>query len=106
MPSFGRDLPVPGVSVLYGTYTLCMTAPIPTRFSDGDLADIDWLVAQGVARNRSAVIRKAVSHLSDAVRRERVGQVIAASYRLRPQSADDNALATANAVAITDAEPW
>ena len=43
-----------------------MTTPIPTRFSDEELALIDELVAEGVGENRSAVIRQGLHHLADA----------------------------------------
>jgi Arc/MetJ-type ribon-helix-helix transcriptional regulator len=83
-----------------------MTTPVPTRFSDEELATIDRLVAQGVGDNRSDVIRRAVDHLDSAVRRSRIGEVIAGSYRRHPQSDEDGAMAMANAIAITEAEPW
>lgn len=83
-----------------------MTTPVPTRFTDEELALIDALVAQGVGESRSAVIRQGVRHLSDAVRRRRVGTSIAQSYRERPQTSDDDDLAMANAIALTEAEPW
>ena len=85
---------------------LCMTTPVPTRFSDDELAMIDALVEEGVGTSRSAVIRQGVHHLADSVRRARVGEAIAASYRTHPQSADDDELAMASAIALTEAEPW
>lgn len=83
-----------------------MTTPIPTRFSEDELAIIDELVEAGVGETRSAVIRKAVEHLAGAVRRARVGATIAESYRTRPQTSEDDDLAMANAIALTEAEPW
>ncbi|MDQ6909516.1 MAG: ribbon-helix-helix domain-containing protein [Actinomycetota bacterium] len=83
-----------------------MTMPVPTRFSDHELALLDELVAAGVGDSRSAVVRRAVAHLADAVQRARTGEVIAASYRSEPQSAEDDDLAMANAIALTEAEPW
>jgi Arc/MetJ-type ribon-helix-helix transcriptional regulator len=83
-----------------------MTTPVPTRFSDDELELIDELVAEGLGDNRSVVIRRAVLHLADAVHRARVGAVIADSYRQRPQTAEDDELAMASAIALTDAEPW
>jgi Arc/MetJ-type ribon-helix-helix transcriptional regulator len=83
-----------------------MTTPVPTRFSDEDLALIDELVEQGVGDNRSDVIRRGVHHLADAVRRARVGASIAQSYRDHPQTAEDDQLAMASAIAMTEAEPW
>jgi len=40
------------------------------------------------------------------VRRAQVGEATAASYREFPQTDDDNEVAMANAIAMTDAEPW
>ena len=83
-----------------------MTTPVPTRFTDEELALIDQLVDHGVADSRSAVIRRGVHHLADSVHRAQVGETIAASYRAVPQTPEDNELAMANAIAMTEAEPW
>jgi Arc/MetJ-type ribon-helix-helix transcriptional regulator len=83
-----------------------MTTPVPTRFSDEELELIDELVREGVAENRSAVIRRGIHHLADSVRRARLGATIASSYRDLPQSDEDNDLALASAIAMTEAEPW
>ncbi len=95
---------------LCARYTTCiltrMTRPVPTRFSDEELALIDNLVEQGVGDSRSAVIRQAIHQLADLVRRAQVGADIAASYRERPQTPEDDDLAMANAIAMTEAEPW
>ena len=45
----------------------------------------DRLVSEGVGDNRSEVIRRAVEHVDNAVRRARVGETIADSYRHHPQ---------------------
>jgi Arc/MetJ-type ribon-helix-helix transcriptional regulator len=83
-----------------------MTTPVPTRFSDEEIELLDELVASGIGETRSAVVRKAVVRLADAVRRAEDGALIAASYREVPQSADDDQLALMNALAMTEAEPW
>lgn len=83
-----------------------VTRPVPTRFTDDELAVIDALVAAGFGENRSAVIRRGVHHLADAARRGKVGASIAASYRASPQTPEDASLAMANAIALTEAEPW
>jgi len=83
-----------------------MTTPIPTRFSDDEIHLLDELVAEGIGDNRSAVVRRAVLQLADAVRRSRTGAEIADSYRVLPQSAEDDELAMANAIALTEAESW
>lgn len=83
-----------------------MTTPVPTRFTDEELSLIDELVREGIGDSRSSVIRQSVHHLADSVRRARVGASIAQSYRERPQTRADDALAMANAIAMTEAEPW
>lgn len=83
-----------------------MTTPVPTRFTDEELVLIDELVEEGIGASRSAVIRRGVHHLADTARRNRVGATIAQSYRAHPQTADDDDLAMASAVALTEAEPW
>lgn len=83
-----------------------MTTPVPTRFTDEELALIDELVSHGVAENRSAVIRRGVHFLAEAVRRAEVGAAMVESYRQLPQSHEDDELAMANALALTQAEPW
>ncbi|MCC5950907.1 MAG: hypothetical protein JJU45_02310 [Acidimicrobiia bacterium] len=83
-----------------------MTTPVPTRFTDDELTIIDALVAEGIGESRSAVIRRGVHHLADAVRRARVGTTIAESYRVVPQTAEDDELALSSAIALTEAEPW
>lgn len=83
-----------------------MTTPVPTRFNDEELSTIDGLVAAGIGANRSDVIRNAVEYLGSAVRRARTGELIAESYRTVPQTAEDDALAMAHAIAMTEAEPW
>ena len=83
-----------------------MTHAVPTRFSPEQIETIDRLVAEGAGKTRSEVIRRAVDHLADSVERARIGTVIAASYRAQPQTANDDAEAMANAIAMTEAEPW
>jgi Arc/MetJ-type ribon-helix-helix transcriptional regulator len=83
-----------------------MTRPVPTRFSDEELQMIDDLVAEGMADSRSALIRRAIRHYADAVHRARIGAAIADSYRQHPQSTEDDELAMATAMALTEAEPW
>jgi Arc/MetJ-type ribon-helix-helix transcriptional regulator len=83
-----------------------MTTPIPTRFTDEEIALIDELVGEGLGESRSAVIRRGLHLLADSVRRTQVGRTIAQSYRERPQSSEDDELAMASAMALTEAEPW
>ncbi len=92
--------------MFYDSYTVRMTTPVPTRFTDDELALIDELVDSGIAENRSAVIRRGVHDLAESVRRARVGATIAASYRELPQTHEDDEFAMASAIAMTEAEPW
>jgi Arc/MetJ-type ribon-helix-helix transcriptional regulator len=83
-----------------------MTTPVPTRFTDDELALIDSLVDEGIGDSRSAVIRRGIHLLADSVRRARIGESIARSYRDLPQALEDDQLAMASALAMTEAEPW
>ena len=83
-----------------------MTTPVPTRFSDEELALIDELVEKGIGESRSAVIRRGVHDLAESVRRLRLGAAIADSYRTSPQTPEDDELAMGSAMAMTEAEPW
>ena len=87
-------------------YTDGVTTPIPTRFSEQQTEVIDRLIAAGVGTSRSDVIRRAVDHFADSIRRTREGEAIAASYRRLPQGPEEDAAALANAIAMTEAEPW
>lgn len=83
-----------------------MTTPVPTRFTNDEIELIDELVNEGVGDSRSAVIRRSVHHLADSVRRARIGASIARSYEELPQTPEDDELALASAIAMTEAEPW
>ena len=83
-----------------------MTSAVPTRFTASQMQTLDRLVAEGVGETRSEVIRKAVDRLAESIERDRVGQMIADSYRRQPQSPEEDAMAMANAVAMVEAEPW
>lgn len=83
-----------------------MSISVPVRFSQSELELIDELVRQGVGANRSAVIRGSLAEMAAASKRRAEGAAIAASYRERPQGEEDRAVAVANALALTDAEPW
>jgi Arc/MetJ-type ribon-helix-helix transcriptional regulator len=83
-----------------------MTTQVPTRFNDGELAVLDQLVADGAAGSRSELIRLAVEEFNRAHHRRRVGESIAEAYRQLPQTDAEVEWAMANAIALTEAEPW
>ena len=88
-------------------YTKCMTTTqVPTRFDNAQLALLDQLVEAGLADSRSELIRLAVEQLHEAHRRRSIGQTIADGYRKTPQTETENDWATANAIALIEAEPW
>jgi Arc/MetJ-type ribon-helix-helix transcriptional regulator len=87
-------------------YTSRVTIQVPTRFRNTEVQALDELVADGVADSRSEVIRLAVARLSERHRRAKVGAAIVAAYRAEPQTAEEDAWALANAIALTEAEPW
>ncbi len=51
------------------------------------------------------MVRRAVVHLADSLRRARIGRAIADSYRQLPQSPEDDDLAMASALDLTEEEP-
>lgn len=67
---------------------------------------LDELVESGVASSRSEAIRLAVEQLAIAHRRRVVGQSIVDAYRDLPQTPEEDEVALANAIAMTEAEPW
>lgn len=74
-----------------------MTAtPVPVRFSDEQIEAIDRLVDEGVGETRSEVIRRAVERLDDDIRRARIGEEMAESYRHQPQEELENWVWTAD----------
>ena len=83
-----------------------MTTAVPTRFSGQQIETIDRLVSEGLGANRSEVIRRALDHLAESFERARIGVSIADSYSAQPQSSAEDAQAMANAIALTEAEPW
>ena len=80
--------------------------PVRTRFNDEELAALDRLVSEGVGNSRENVIRQAVCWYDDALKRHRVGKAIADHHLQHPQTEADHAQARANAIAMTEAEPW
>jgi Arc/MetJ-type ribon-helix-helix transcriptional regulator len=83
-----------------------MTIQVPTRFGETEVRALDELVADGVAKSRSDAIRLAVAQLYEQHRRRKIGDAIADAYRAIPQTQEEDAWAMANALALTEAEPW
>lgn len=86
-------------------YANCM-AQLVTRLDDGLLADVDALVADGVATTRSDAVRIALERLVDAHRRQQLGAAIVDGYRRRPQTADELAGLDEATRRLIGEEPW
>lgn len=67
-----------------------MTLQVPARMADVDVEHIDELIAAGVGRTRSQVIRLALTELYDRHRRTQVASRIVASYAETPQTVEDD----------------
>jgi metal-responsive CopG/Arc/MetJ family transcriptional regulator len=77
-----------------------------TRLDDLLLAEVDALIADGVAANRSEAVRLGLQQLVDRHERRQVGGRIADAYRRRPQAPTELAgLDTATRALIVE-EPW
>ena len=87
-------------------HTKRMTVQVPTRMRADEVEVLDRLVRDGLGDSRSDVIRLALAQLAETHRRRKIGQQIVSAYRDQPQSDDDEAWALANALAMTEAEPW
>jgi Arc/MetJ-type ribon-helix-helix transcriptional regulator len=81
-------------------------AQLVTRVSEGLLADVDGLVADGVVDSRSEAVRLGLRALVDEHRRRRIGDDIVAGYRAHPQTANDIGWSDEATVAMIADEPW
>jgi metal-responsive CopG/Arc/MetJ family transcriptional regulator len=81
-------------------------AQLVTRLDEALLAEIDEMVAQGIASSRSEFVRIALTQVLDEHRRRRVGEQIVAAYTLHPQDEDDLLGLEAAARALINEEPW
>ena len=81
-------------------------AQLVTRVDDRLLSDVDALVSEGVAANRSDAVRLGLEALVDRHRRRQIGQVIVDAYRRRPQDAEELAGLDEATRALVEEEPW
>jgi Arc/MetJ-type ribon-helix-helix transcriptional regulator len=77
-----------------------------TRIDDQLLDDIDELVRDGVAANRSEVVRLGLEQLVDRYRRHRVGLAIVAAYERQPQTVVELAGLDQATRRLVEEEPW
>jgi len=89
--------------------TSCYAELVPqlvTRIDDETAAAIDALVDAGDFASRSDVVRAGVLRLIDERRRQAIGDEIVAGYERIPETAEELAVAEANARAMIADEPW
>jgi metal-responsive CopG/Arc/MetJ family transcriptional regulator len=81
-------------------------AQLVTRLDDDLLGEVDALISDGVAANRSEAVRLALQQLVDRHERRQVGGRIADGYRRRPQTSAELAGLDAATRALVAEEPW
>ena len=81
-------------------------AQLVTRLDDHLLAEVNVLVAEGVAASRSEAVRLGLERLVDQERRHRTGTRIAEGYRRQPQSDGELAGLDEATRTLVEEEPW
>jgi metal-responsive CopG/Arc/MetJ family transcriptional regulator len=79
---------------------------IVTRLDERLVADLDGLVADGLAASRSEAVRMALEMLVDEHRRRRMGAEIVAGYERQPETDEELAQAEQATRALIEEEPW
>jgi len=77
-----------------------------TRLDQKLLAEVDALVADGVAATRSDAVRIALERLVDEHRRRRLGEAIIEAYRRQPQTDAELAGLDEATRSLVGEEPW
>lgn len=86
-------------------YAGCM-AQLVTRLDERLLAEVDYLVSEGVAATRSDAVRLGLEALVERHRRQQTGQAIVDAYRRHPQDDDELAGLDQATRALVGEEPW
>ncbi|HEY5111396.1 MAG TPA: ribbon-helix-helix domain-containing protein [Acidimicrobiales bacterium] len=81
-------------------------AQLVTRIDDRLAEDVDDLVRQGIAANRSEAVRMGLEQLINRHRRQQVGAVISEAYRRQPQTDVEMAGLDQATRALIEEEPW
>ncbi len=81
-------------------------AQLVTRVEERLVRDIDGLIAEGLVANRSEAVRLGLERLVEGHRRQRIGDQIAAAYRLQPQTSEELTGLNEATRALVDQEPW
>jgi Arc/MetJ-type ribon-helix-helix transcriptional regulator len=83
-----------------------MSTQIAVRLSDELIVELDGLVQSGDYESRAEVVRRGLEIVIDLERRRRIGEAIVHGYERVPQTDDELATATANALRSIEEEPW
>jgi Arc/MetJ-type ribon-helix-helix transcriptional regulator len=83
-----------------------MSTQIAVRLSDELIVELDGLVETGDYESRAEVVRRGLEIVIDLERRRRIGEQIVDGYRRIPQTEDELAAATANALRSIEEEAW
>jgi Arc/MetJ-type ribon-helix-helix transcriptional regulator len=83
-----------------------MTTQIAVKLPEGDVAELDRLVASGSFESRSEAIRAAIRALVTSDQRQRIDEAFAAGFRREPDRDDELADATRLALEAIHDEPW
>jgi Arc/MetJ-type ribon-helix-helix transcriptional regulator len=81
-------------------------AQLVTRIDDELAADVDELVAAGVASSRSEAVRLGLRRLVDRHRRSQIGARIVEGYRQQPQDAAEVGWDDAASARMIADESW
>ena len=81
-------------------------AQLVIRVSDELAADVDELVASGLASSRSDAVRCSLERWIDEERRRRIGEAIVEGYKRMPQTEEELAWADRAAAEMLAEEPW
>ena len=86
-------------------YAVCM-AQLVTRINDRLACDVDALISDGVAANRSEAVRIGLEQLVVQHRRRQTGAKIVEGYRHLPQSEEELTGLGEATKALIEEEPW
>ncbi len=81
-------------------------AQVVTRLDDALTAELDGLVADGVASSRSEAVRMGLEKLVEDHRRQRIGAEIVAGYERYPETEEELAQAEQATRVLIEEEPW
>ena len=81
-------------------------AQFVTRLDDRLVEEVDAMVADGTAANRSEAVRLGLERLVDQHRRFRIGEEITEGYRRQPQTDEELAGLGQATRSMVEEEPW